>query len=398
MTIDTRRVFALLCCLGFGIGPLTSARGQAKPLPQRVLKSTGATADPTFFPIAVWLQDPANAPRYKAAGFNLYIGLWQGPTEAQLAALRAADMPVICERNDVGMAHLSDPIIAGWMHQDEPDNAQPIKDPNTGKESYGPCVPPERIVAEYTAWKAIDSTRPIMLNLGQGVANDGWIGRGTGAKLDDYRTYVRGGDIVSFDVYPVAGLDKDGPNLLWYVPKGVDRLKGWAGATKPIWNCIECTRIDGPAKATPHQVRAEVWMSLIHGSQGLIYFVHQFKPKFDEHALLDDPPMLAEVTAINRQIRELAPVLNSPSVDNGVMTQSSSPDAPIDAVMKRQGNTVYIFAVGMRNASAHSEFSVQGLPRNAKVEALGENRVIPIRNGRFTDDFQPYDVHLYRLR
>ena len=54
-------------------------------------------------------------------------------------------------------------------------------------------------------------------------------------------------------------------------------------------------------------------MSLVHGSRGLIYFVHQFKPKFNEHALLDDPEMLAAVTAINRQIRELAPVLNSPS-------------------------------------------------------------------------------------
>ncbi|MFH1566370.1 MAG: hypothetical protein ABIL09_00100, partial [Gemmatimonadota bacterium] len=41
-----------------------------------------------YFPIAVWLQDPANAARYQAAGINLYVGLWQGPTEAQLEALR----------------------------------------------------------------------------------------------------------------------------------------------------------------------------------------------------------------------------------------------------------------------------------------------------------------------
>ncbi len=30
-------------------------------------------------------------------------------------------------------------------------------------------------------------------------------------------------------------------------------------------------------------------MSLIFGSRGLIYFVHQFKPKFIEAALLADP-------------------------------------------------------------------------------------------------------------
>ena len=47
----------------------------------------GLPTDPGFFPIAVWLQDPRNAPRYKQAGINLYVALWRGPTEAQLAEL-----------------------------------------------------------------------------------------------------------------------------------------------------------------------------------------------------------------------------------------------------------------------------------------------------------------------
>src|SRR4051794_24778408 len=79
---------------------------------------------PGTFPIAVWLQSPSQAERYKAAGFNLYVGLWQGPTEEQLAALTKAGMPVVCDQNEVGMRHKADPIIAAWMHGDEPDNAQ----------------------------------------------------------------------------------------------------------------------------------------------------------------------------------------------------------------------------------------------------------------------------------
>ena len=149
-------------------------------------------------------------------------------------------------------------------------------------------------------------------------------GRGPGASLDDYPAYVRGADIVSFDVYPVAGLDHpDGAELLWYVAKALDRLAKWTGRRQRIWNCIECTHInDSKAKATPHQVRAEVWMSLVHGSRGLIYFVHQFQPGFNEHALLDDPEMLAAVTAINGQIRELAPVLNGPDVPGVASVES----------------------------------------------------------------------------
>src|ERR1051326_4577753 len=128
----------------------------------------GPPASSNYFPIAVWLQSPSNATKFKAAGINLYVGLWQGPTEEQLATLKAAGMPVICEQNAIGLAHKNDPTIIGWMHGDEPDNAQPVKDPVTGKEGYGPCIPPSRIVADYNRLRAIDPTRPILLNLGQG--------------------------------------------------------------------------------------------------------------------------------------------------------------------------------------------------------------------------------------
>lgn len=53
-------------------------------------------------------------------------------------------------------------------------------------------------------------------------------------------------------------------------------------------------------------------MALIHGARGLIYFVHEWKPRFNESALLDDPEMLAAVTRINRQIHALALVFNAP--------------------------------------------------------------------------------------
>ena len=379
-----------------------SAAPTAAPPPLSKWKN-GPPSNPSYFPIAVWLQSPSNAKRFQAAGINLYVGLWEGPNEEQLATLKAADMRVICEMNSVGMAHKDDPTIVGWMHGDEPDNAQPVRDPATGRTSYGPCIPPARIVAQYGEMAKKDPTRPILLNLGQGVANDEWVGRGAGAKQEDYLTYVKGGDFVSFDVYPVAGLDKpNSENYLWYVPRGVERLTKWSEGTRYIWNCIETGRIDNPdRKPTPAQVRSEVWMSLIHGSKGLIYFVHQFKPAFNEHALLDDPAMLAEVTAVNRQIRELAPVLN---VGKPVeATVSASPDAEAQAarialMARRHEGSLYLFSVGMRNAPAQGAFTVPTLAgKNVRVEVIGENRTLELKNGAFQDSFEPYAVHLYRI-
>lgn len=312
-------------------------------------------------------------------------------------------MPVICSQNEVGLKHREDPIIVGWMHQDEPDNAQLIsEDPATGQKTWGGPVPPAEVVERYQQMKANDPDRPILLNLGQGVANDLWRGRGVGAHPDDYFTYVKGCDIVSFDVYPVAGLNDE--NLLWYVAKGVARLFLWTkwnqstSGDKIVWNCIECTRISNEQKKpTPHQVRAEVWMSIIQGSQGLIYFVHQFKPTFNEWALLDDPEMLAAVTAINRQIHELAPVLNSPTVAEGAEVTSTNPDVPIHIMVKRYRGTTYLFAVGMRNAPTTGQFVVKDLPDRATAEVLGEGRRITVKKGCFNDEFKPYDVHLYRI-
>lgn len=363
----------------------------------------GPSKDASYFPIAVWLQQPRNAPRFKQAGFNLYVGLWQGPTEDQLSTLREAKMPVICEQNAVGLKHREDPIIVGWMHQDEPDNAQPVTDPTTGRKGWGGPVPPERVVEWYRQIKSKDPDRPVLLNLGQGVANDSWVGRGTGAHPDDYFTYVKGADIISYDVYPVAGLNSE--DLLWYVAKGLERLHLWTrwnestDGRKIIWNALECTRISNmERKPNPHHVRAEVWMSLIHGSQGIIYFVHQFEPNFVEAALLEDREMLEAVTAVNRQIHDLAPVLNSPTVGDGATVQSSAPNVPVHCMVKRYQGATYLFAVGMRNASTTAEFTVQGLPERATAEVMGEGRRIPVRRGRFEDSLKPYEVHLYRIR
>ncbi len=398
--IDKPRLVMLLTVASLLVAPVTRGVPPTDPTPPSPAGwSHGPPSRPDYFPIGVWLQSPGNAAKYQAAGINFYVGLWQGPTEEQLAALKAANMPVICQQNAVGLAHRADPAIIGWMHGDEPDNAQPVTDPATGKKGYGPCIPPARILTDYARLRAADPTRPVLLNLGEGVANDEWIGRGPGATLQDYPQYVKGSDIVSFDVYPVAGLGKpDGENSLWYVAKGVTRLVGWTAGRKPVWNCIECTHIGSAQKPTPRQVRSEVWMALIHGSQGLIYFVHEFQPKFNEHALLDDAPMLAEVTKTNRQIHTLASVLNSPTLEQAAMVHSSSGQTPIDLMVKRQGKATYLFAVGMRNGAAQGAFTLRGLPKTARAEVIGEARTITVKGGTFSDAFSPYAVHLYRIQ
>jgi len=357
--------------------------------------SHGPGADPNFFPIAVWLQSPAKASQYREAGINVYVGLWRGPTQEQLQTLKQAGMLLICNQNKVALSHKDERTIIGWMHGDEPDNAQSLGE---GK-GYGPPIPPEKIVADYERIRAADPNRPVLLNLGQGVAWDGWYGRGVRTNHpEDYPLYVQGCDVASFDIYPVAHDKPAVAGKLWYVAYGVERLRQWAGGQRRVWNCIECTRINNPTqKATPHQVRCEVWMSLIHGSMGLIYFVHEWQPKFNESALLSDPNMLAAVTQTNRQIHELAPVLNSPTIADGASVVSKYDSVPVAIMVKRHEGATYLFAVAMREGQTKARFSVQGLSGGQPVEVLGESRSLTSKDGQFDDDFKSWDVHLYRI-
>ena len=384
--------------------------------------SMGPSRDPNFFPIGVWLQSPRRAALYKKAGINLYVGLWDGPTEAQLKELKAAGMPVICAQNEVGLAHKDDPIIIGWMHGDEPDNAQTfqgfwksdvekIKEawpeiaafrdlgPDKPYKGYGPAIPPSWVVRDYQAWKSRDPSRPIFLNLGQGVAWNSYIGRGERrGKTEDYPDYIKGCDIVSFDIYPACHDHPEVKGQLDYVPRGVSRLREHSKDQKVVWNCIECTRISNlNARATPKEVRSEVWMSLIHGSMGLIYFVHQFEPVECEYQLLQDPEMLAEVTRLNLQIQELSPALNSPSLNDHATVSGSNPGVPVASMVKQVANTTYLFTASTKSGETEATFTLANRA-SGTIKVIGENRTLEVSKGIFRDTFKDWDVHLYQVQ
>ncbi|XZE43600.1 hypothetical protein SH467x_003164 [Pirellulaceae bacterium SH467] len=352
----------------------------------------GPPADPAFFPIAVWVQAPRHAAKYRAAGINTYVGLWNGPTEDQLEQLDRAGMKVVCDQNEVALRSEHRDIIIAWMHGDEPDNAQAKRD---GK-GYDPPILPEKIVRDYQRIQKKDPSRPVLLNLGQGVAYDQYIGRGTRRNHpEDYPEYIRGSDIVSFDIYPAVHDKPEVAGKLEFVALGVKRLREWATDDQVVWNCIECSRISNTKrKPTVNEIRSEVWMSIVHGSRGLIYFVHQFEPNFVEASVLQDAELLAGITEINERIQSLAAVINSPEQKALMKLSSSQGDGAIAATWRSHQGNHYCFVVGMTDQATELEWETP--PSGVRVEVLGEARFLENRNGKLTDALPGYGVRLYR--
>lgn len=349
----------------------------------------GFPNNPSFFPVGVWLQSPGRAPNYKALGINTFIGLWKGPTAEQLAELAKHEMFVVAGQNDAGLSSVHRKLIKGWLQDDEPDNAQTI-----GLGLYGTCISAAEVKRRSQAMKARDPTRPVMINFGQGVANPYWRGRGPCTGDQKYYDMAsEGADILSFDIYPVGSKTAQIKDKLEYVAIGVENLTKRASRGQSVWAILETTALNPPHRPTPNQVRSEVWMALIHGAKGIVYFVHEFAPNFREDAIFRYPDTAKAVSDINEQIRSLAPALNSPDVIGRVTTTSN---VPIATLVKMYGNSLYIFAIAMENTSSTSRFLINDLGKTV-ANVINEGRSVTINNGVLEDSFDGYGVHLYKV-
>ena len=350
----------------------------------------GFPDDPTFFPIGIWLQSPSRAVTFKALGINTFVGLWNGPTEDQLAALAAHGMMAITAQNAVGLHSPHRHVIKAWMHEDEPDNAQ--------KNTLGlhiSCVPAAQVVMRTQEMRRRDPTRPIFINFGRAVADVQWYGRGT--CTGDTRYYgiaSKGVDIVSFDIYPVAGSEPPLKGRLEYVARGVANLQSWAREARSVWTFVETTRISHETdRATPHQIRAEVWLALIQGATGIGYFVHEFSGGFREDGIFRYPETVEAVARINAEIRDLAPVLNTPTLRDRVKVGDG---APIAVAAKEHGGVLDLFAASTTETRSRMNLTIGGL-QQGQAHLIGEGRTVDIKDGVIEDTFDGYAVHLYRI-
>jgi hypothetical protein len=364
----------------------------------------GVPTDPSFFPIGVWLQLPSHASELSKIGVNVYVGNNAGTDPlmtSDLASLKALGMYAIIGQDSVGLANIDDPTIIGWwMTPDEPDNAQ-----SDGMGGYGPPVAPATLVTQYQAYVKADPTRPVWLGLGQGVAYDNWEGRGSNAPPESQ--YVPASDIVAFDIYPYNNCGGDTNEQatcgqFWLNAFGIDRLHMWSNRGQAVWSDFETTVIAAPTMTdptptgpSPVQTRSEVWLGLIHGANGILYFIDSWNPSFREDAIFETPAMVTAVTALDQEIAMLAPLLNSATIPNLVSVSSSNASAPIDTMVKANGSKLYVMSAISRAGTTMGAFTIAGMTGSAVATVRGENRTVNVTKGHFTDAFAASDVHVY---
>jgi hypothetical protein len=163
---------------------------------------------------------------------------------------------------------------------------------------------------------------------------------------------------------------------------------------------------------TPDQTYHDFWSAIASGAQGIgVYAYH--------HAMKDDPALAQNFERLN----EAATQISGPDdLGDVILRGKPNPDVAVEILSgpkqtvafrpanehhdiqypslhllsKIRGGDIFVIAVNSTEQAITARIS--GLPASPNTAALPfENRSIRLSNGTFTDSFNPWGVHIYKL-
>src|SRR5258706_14832056 len=189
---------------------------------------------------------------------------------------------------------------------------------------------------QYWQLKGVNPNKPITTTYSGGYVL-GWQGNKTAA---DYQSYMQSTDWVGADLYPVTGWNL--PGQLGAVGKLVDTLQA-DGPGKKQFAFIESSNqnlawVPNDRGATPDEMRAEIWDSVIHGANGIVYFPQQIGGSFSYDATPWN--VAAEMTAQNLRLQQYGGAINSQENPGNI---GMSTGGALEVTWRSYGGKKYFF-------------------------------------------------------
>ncbi len=341
-----------------------------------------AKKGPKFFIIGVWSQPTYNFDKWKKRGINTllkYEGLSGSVSlDNWIAAANSKGLYQIREERDDPSLDKNEKYLLAWTANDEPDIYS----------QYHQALKPD-----YEYFKAADPDRPVVINFAGSMVN-GW--HATPLKRQDYETMLPYMDWVSNGVYPVTGWDRpehlDGPG------RALDRLQKWSNG-KPQLQIIESGDQQltwNPARlrsATRNEFKAQMWDSIIHGAQGILYFPFAFEPRFSFDNT--SPQIEQEMIVQHKRIDDISKVLVSP-IDPPSLGLNMK--APLEGTWRQVGNKKYFIVENFSPKPLKAaKIGFYGAGKSGTVTVRGENRSLQLSRGAISDNFGAYETHIYQI-
>jgi hypothetical protein len=420
--------------------------------------TSGSLTSSSFFPIAVWDQDPAGgnvpspyvdqAQAFKAMGINTFVDISNWPSsfgkdDGSLAAAAENGEYIIAggdPKSDTSSTSVASieallaadpsaaPYFLGYQWDDEPS-----------------CT--ENVGSEVATIESEDPGTMTYANEGAWLADLPGNDIGNQQCLSEAESNLQAVSVASSDDYaetdPWHSNVCIGANCIWVYGQTAHNLVATAKAGEPTWEFIESgtdfglSQQDGScnlatntcvkgneATATPVQVNSSAWDALIGGANGIEWFCDGSEPEnsdagdacagggSDGNPVGGSTVIPANLTYIDHTIESYAPELNTPDV-GGMTVSSSNSSVPVASMLKTVNGEDYLVVESNRDGSATATYSDPSLagqtatvvydsadhydPANSE---LGETFTLS-GSGSFNDSLgtsaNPYQVKIYLI-
>jgi len=386
-----------------------------------VAYTTGAEWIDSSFLIGVWGMPSTRLADWKARGINTAVVVGGGcgaacdvtnwNDTAESLGLKQVRPPLPNPSDDIGRTSL-----LAWAFSDEPNQ-------NCSAGGYTA----QQICSQFNGWKAIDPNRRTWttysgLDFPMGAGpNYSW--NCNTSTLSNYTSAYPNGyfactDWASGDAYPVDfSIWRSKPFSMSTMTAQLDFMRTYA-PLKLMFNYIEASRVNQTSigtSVTGAQLKSEIWLSIIHGARGIVYFPEvvasdvgfrwdgsgctpslnpAFSPGADDAQSSGDPNgVCAAMVAEHIVLKALTPVLVTAMNPLGA---SSSVSSPLESGWRIATNgDRYFFVANTQNTTVtNASITVTGTS-SATASVYGESRSVNISGGVIADAFQPFEVHIY---
>jgi len=249
------------------------------------------------------------------------------------------------------------PAVVGWFIADRPDG-----------EAH-PAPPPEVRLTYQSVRNAVGDDLPVLLRIGGRYPSSVYQYRGMS-------------DIVMVSAGAVGNTR---PFDLRGITQPVDRTRALMRGKGPVWAVLKVGG-EGTLEPGPAELSVMTYLAVTHGANGVLWEPFGY---IKEH-----PGVWQSLVSLAGELRQLTPALVSPTVKVITGTNKTS----MHGTARRYQDQLYLILVNASNeAQPGTTFTLSGVPASAPVEVLFEDRTLTLDEGVLSDDFEPYERHVYRL-
>ncbi|NOR74547.1 MAG: hypothetical protein GQ525_05260 [Draconibacterium sp.] len=287
------------------------------------------------------------------------------------------------------------PALLFWEMEDEPSFKW---------NSAASRISPEQMKETYDFIKQLDPEHLIITN--HGPVN----------LISTLQKYNASTDLVACDVYPVVpygikpsyalypdGLQCDLLNpYISQVGEYVAKMKKVVHNSKPVFMVLQGFSWEILKKEserdtsmilypTYEESRFMAYNAIISGANGIIYWGTNYAPQ--------PSPFINDLNKVTKELAEMQNVLAAPTVKLNIKKEYHelmySVDTGVEILVKEVDGKTYLLAVNSDKNPV--KVTLDGLIKFGGASVLKENRNLKVENGKLTDTFNPFDVHVYKL-